>query len=268
MNNIYIVAAFTLREILASPAFRALLAATALFAIMALAVSNLFLLETVKVQLDFLWLGMSLLGAGFSLFIGTTLMGHDITRGTASLFLPHMDRHSYLLGRTAGLTLALTLLLALMAVLSTATVAWGLEHALPDRAAGISLWSAIIMGLFALLQSATILAMVLFTCSWATGVVEMMLFSSAFTLMAYLLPSVMSAITSSEVIAQVPAWSAAFIHTIDYLFPDMSGGQVALCIAHGLTLPTAELGWYLAGQCGYIITLVAAALLLFDRRDL
>lgn len=268
MSKMYMVARFTLREILASAAFKTLLGATVVLATAALAISNLFLLETVKVQLDFIWMGMSLLGAGFSLLIATTMLGQDISRGTASLFLTHMDRNSYLLARAAGLFTALALLLAAMAAISMITVAWGIEHAQPSRATGISFWAAATMSLFALLQSGTILAIVLFTCTWATGVVEMMLFSCAFTVMAYLLPSVTATMSSGEGMAQIPASSISFIHAMDYLFPDMTGGEIALSIAHGLPLQAVELGWYLAAQCGYIITLIAAALLLFTRRDL
>jgi len=244
------------------------MASTAVIAIGAIIMSNLFLLDTVKVQLDFLWLGMSLLGIAYALIIATGMLGQDITQGIAYLFLPHMQRHAYLLARILGIIAGLLLLLTLMTLVSMLSLAWGLNHSSAAAIHGVTLWAATILGSVALLQSLTVLSIVTFICSWASGPIEMMLFSSAFTGLAYLLPSVMQAMTSHVVMTQIPGWTAALIHAVDYLFPDMTGAQLALSVAHGLPLPPIEISWFLIAQIGYMMTLSAIGFLLFARRDL
>jgi len=268
MNKAFALAAFSLREILSAPAYRALIGSTLLIAAGAMAISNLFMLENIKVQLDLLWLGMSLLTTFYVLFVAGNLLAQDFTQGTASLFLPHMPRSTYLLARIFGIIAGLLLLLAIMMLIATATLAWALNHTPEAQAHGVVWWSAFIFSGMALVQSLTILSIVIFTCSWASGLVEMMLFSCVFTGLAYLLPSVMQAMTSAEVMAEIPDWTAALIHAVDYLFPDMTGAQMALAVVHGLPLPPAELAWYLIAQIGYIMLLATAGFLLFSRRDL
>jgi len=233
-----------------------------------MAISNLFLLENIKVQLDLLWLGMSLLTTFYVLVIAGSLLAQDFTQGIASLFLPHMSRSTYLRARVFGIIAGLLLLLAVMTLVATATLAWGLNYTPTAQAHGVSWWAPLMLSGMTLLQSLTILSIVIFTCSWASGLVEMMLFSGVFTGLAFLLPSVMQTMTSTEVMAEVPDWTAALIHAVDYLFPDMTGARIALAIAHGLPLPPAELTWFLIAQMGYIMLLAAAGFLLFSRRDL
>jgi len=268
MNKIFTLALFSIREILATPAYRVLLASTIAIAIGAMSISHLFLLETIKVQLDFLWLGMSVLSATYILVLATGILAQDITQGTACLFLPHMSRHAYLLARVCGIITGLILLLAVMMVAATATLTWDLGHTPTAQAHGVHWWSPLILTAMTALQSLTVFSIVIFTCAWATGLIEIMLFSVAFTGMAYLLPPVIQAMTSVEVMAQVPVWTAMLIHAVDYLFPDMTGAQMALAVAHGLPLPPAELAWYLIAQIGYIMLLASAGFLLFAKRDL
>jgi len=268
MNKVFTLAVFSLREILSAPAFRALMASTIVIGIGAMAISNLFLLEIIKVQIDFLWLGMSMLASIYVLVIATSMLGQDITQGIAYLFLPHMDRHAYLLARVLGIITGLLLLLALMTLIAMLSLTWGLNHNPGAQTHGVMWWAPAIMAGIALLQSLTVLAIVIFTCAWATGLVEMLLFSIAFTGLAYLLPSVMQSMMSSEVMAQIPAWTAALIHAVDYLFPDMTGASISLSIAHGVALASGDLLWFVIAQVGYIIALSAAGFLLFARRDL
>ncbi|WP_018295310.1 hypothetical protein [Mariprofundus ferrooxydans] len=268
MNKLLTLAVFSLREILAAPAYRALIASTVVIGIGAMAISNLFLLETIKVELDFLWLGMSLLATVYMLVVAVGLLAQDFTQGIAYLFLPHMSRQTYLLARISGIVAGLLLLLALMMLVATATVAWGLHHTPAGQTHGITWWSPAILTGMALLQSLTVLSIVIFTCSWASGLVEMILFSTVFTALAYLLPSVIQAMTSTEVMAQVPEWAAILIHAVDYLFPDMTGAQMVLAVVHGLPVPSAALVWFVISQVGYIMILSAVGFLIFVRRDL
>jgi len=268
MNKIIYLAMFSMREILATPAYRILIALTLLIAIGAMAVANLFLLENIKVQLDLLWLGMSLLSIAYILVIGANILSQDFTQGIIYLYLPHMSRHSYLLARIIGIIAGLILLLAVMTVVATTTLALSMQHTPPARLHGVTWWTPTLFSGMALLQSVTVLSIVIFICSWASGLVEMILFSCAFTGLAYLLPPVIQAMTSAEVVAQIPDWMAALIHAVDYLFPDMTGAQLSLSVTHDLALPPSELAWFVTAQVGYIMILSAAGFLLFARRDL
>ena len=268
MHKLMTLALFSLREIVAMPTYRIMLLSTLLLTISAMVISQLFLLETVKVQLDFLWLGTSLLGIAYILIIGANMLGQDISGHISYLFLPHMPRTTYLLGRILGILSGLLLLLGLMSVLSTLSLAWSLSQMQTPQPHSPDWWGPILLAGIALLQSITVLAMVVFTAAWASGFIEMLLFSTAFTGLAYLLPSVISAMTTSEVLAQTPPWVSALIHGIDYLLPDMTGGQIALSLAHATTLNMAEIGWLCDAQFGYAIMIFAAGILLFARRDL
>jgi hypothetical protein len=74
--------------------------------------------------------------------------------------------------------------------------------------------------------------------------------------------------TTAEVISQTPAWIAALIHGVDYLFPDMTGGDFSLALAHGIAIEISEVAWFCTAQIGYSMMLFAAGLVLFGRRDL
>jgi len=268
MHKLITLALFSLREIVAMPSYRMMLASTLLVATFAMVVSQLFLLETIKVQLDFLWLGTSLLGITYILIIAASMLGQDISSHIAYLFLPHMPRTTYLLGRTLGILAGLFLLLALMCLISTLSLSFSLSQVTMPQMHNPAWWSPLLLSAMALLQSTTVLAIIVFTAAWASGFVEMLLFSTAFTALAYLLPSVIAAMTSSEVLAQTPAWVITLIHGVDYLFPDMSGGDIALSLAHGIALDWSEMGWLFTAQLGYSMMIFAIGLLLFSRRDL
>jgi len=268
MHKLTTLALFSLREIMAMPSYRILLASTPVLALFAMVASQLFLLETIKVQLDFLWLSTSLLGISYILIIAASMLGQDISGHIAYLFLPHMPRTTYLLGRAVGILAGLLLLLGLMTIISTLSLYFSLSQLPAEQLHNPAWWSPLLLFAVALLQSTTVLAMVLFTAAWASGFVEMLLFSTAFTLLAYLLPYVVAAMTTSEVLTHTPAWITALIHGVDYLFPDMTGGDIAISLAHGIALDSIELGWLFAAQTGYSMMIVAAAVLLFARRDL
>ncbi|MDX8406051.1 MAG: hypothetical protein R8K50_07860 [Mariprofundus sp.] len=268
MHKLMTLARYSLREIVAMPAYRIMLLSTFVLAIFAMVISQLFLLETIKVQLDFLWLGTSLLGITYILMIAASMLGQDISGHIAYLFLPHMPRTTYLLGRTLGILAGLLLLLGLMALISTLSLAFSLEQLPTSQPHDPAWWSPLLLSGIALLQSTTVLAIVVFTAAWASGFIEMLLFSTAFTGLAYLLPSVLAAMTTSEVLAQTPAWVASLIHGVDYLFPDMNGGEVALSLAHGLSLNPGDIGWLCTAQIGYTMMIFATGILLFARRDL
>jgi len=268
MHKLMTLALFSLREVVAMPAYRIMLLSTLVLTIFAMVISQLFLLETIKVQLDFLWLGTSLLGISYILMIGANMLGQDISGHISYLFLPHMPRTTYLLGRILGILAGLLLLLGLMSILSTLSLAWSLSHMPATQPHSPDWWSPILLAGIAMLQSVTVLAMVVFTAAWASGFIEMLLFSAAFTGLAYLLPSVIAAMTTIEVLAQTPAWIATLIHGVDYLLPDMTGGEIALSLAHATTLDIVELGWLCISQLGYAIMIYAAGILLFARRDL
>ena len=248
--------------------YQVLLAATIPLAIAAMVVSQLFLLETLKVQLDFLWLATSLSGLIYILIIGASMLGQDISGHISYMFLTRMPRNSYLLGRTLGIVTGLLILLLCMMAIASLSLFWSTSQLTTIPPHSPVWWSPALLSGVTLIHSCTLLSMVIFTAAWASGFVEMLIFSTAFAALTYLLPPVISAMTTTAVLSQIPGWLATLIHCIDYLFPDMSGGEIALSLAHNIPLDASEIGWFIMAQAGYTIMIFAAGSLLFTRRDL
>ena len=268
MGNMFALAIFTFRGVLQMPAYRVLLIVVPLLVLLSVVFSQLFLLEISKVFIDFLWIFTSLLGVSYSLVIGAGILGQDLSGHLVYLFLPHMSRQRYLLGRMLGLFWALVLLLLMMMLTSLLALWW-----VNERMPGVFLhapvwWSPVALVGLALIQSLTILVAVAFILSWASGLVEALLFSSAFTLLSYLLPSVFESMRSADVMARMPAWLVDLLRVVDYLFPDMTGGRIALSLAHHLSLDWHAVGWFVVAQVGYSVMIFAFGLLLFVQRDL
>jgi len=268
MKEAALLARFTLHELFRTPAMLVLMAMAFLINIAALVVSNLYLLELSKVQIDVLWTGTSILALAYVLFIATTLLAGDIAGQVAYLFLPKLNRQQYLLGRFAGLALGLVALMSLTAFVSGGFLAWTIAHTAVSYHAGASIWAGLQLAAMASLQGMTLLAAILFIASWATGQAETLVFSIGFTLLAYLLPPVVAAMQSHEVLERVPPAVAASMHIVDYILPDMTAGNMALAIAHGFKVSTHDI-WLLIGQHGgYSLMMLAFALMAFARRDL
>ncbi len=269
MSRIMTIAWFTMHEIFGFRVARTLVVMTMLLPVFAWIFSQLFMLEVLKVQIDVMTAGAYAGGVLFVLVVVVPLLGNDIGNRVCYFYLPPpMDRDIYLLGRFIGCALALLAMFSLFLLLSLALIQWGMHTQDEVRRHGIGLDTGLLLAWTAYYQTLSLLAAVFLVCAFATGLAEMLVFSSCAALAFWAFPPVLQALQSQEIQEDVPASVMQLIHGVQWLLPDMSGGAIVLASEHGIELSASQLLLHAGGHIGYAIAMLASSLLLFRRRDL
>jgi len=259
----------TVHEIVRMRTFQILAATIILLPLVAIVFSNIFIFDIGKVRIDVLVAGSRLLATTYILFIAVTLMGRDIGQKTCYQFLmPPISRHAYLTGRFTGLLLCLLLLMILSMVSGELLISITFSETAEIYRRGLSHGTGLSMAFLIFFQHISLLAMVLMICSWATGLAEMLIFSLAGIFLSWILPPIIQALQTEEVIQHVPPIVAAFTNIIGSILPQLNGGDIALALAHGLSMNTSDIIWHLVEHSSYALIMFAMALIIFFRRDL
>ncbi|RME32316.1 MAG: hypothetical protein D6794_12835 [Deltaproteobacteria bacterium] len=263
------MAAFTLREVFHAPVFRLLVALSLLLNLAGLVIAKLFLLETIKVLGDILWLGNGLLLMMYTLFLGCTLFGRDLGEYVVHFFVPAMSREAYFAGRLLGLACGLLLLLSLQAFEGMAALALHRADAPPvPLTHAISMAAPWLLFLLALLWGLAALGILAFVCSWATAQAEMLTFSAAFLVLFAWTPEVLSFLQNPDVASQTPAIVQSLLKALGWIMPAVTPGDLALAIVHAIPLNAGD--WLATGATSVGVSLITLVLgfLLLKRRPL
>ena len=268
MRDMRILAWFTLREVLGLPIYRILYGLSFALIMIAMIVSNLFLFETSKVLIDLIWLSMGIITFIYALFIACHMLAQDIGHQMVYLFIPQLNRSSYLLGRLLGLGTAFILLVLWLCLLATIAIAWKTHSTLDVYHHGIYIWTALPLSFVSILQGCVYIALIAFVCSWATSQAEMLVFSSAFIVLSSIFPSIIEILQSPDIIQNTPTFIVWIIQALSFLFPKLSASSFAIAQAHGITIPLIDWFAFIASNIGYIILILYVAFFMFSRRDL
>jgi ABC-type transport system involved in multi-copper enzyme maturation permease subunit len=269
MNSTLEIMRFTTLEIMRMRVFHLLIAGAILLPVAALVFSNLFMLDIAKVQADVLIAGARILASVYILFVVVTLLGRDIGQKVCHLFLaPPLSRFSYLTGRFLGLLIGLLLLMIVVMLTSESSLLLTLN---PDGEIGRNAlpWhTGFSLAGFTFYQHVSLLAAVFLICTWATGLAEMLLFSVAVLFITWIVPPIILALQSPEVVSQFPAAVAALVEAIGMILPQLNGGNIGLALAHGLPISFSDILWHLLEHTAYGVMMFGLALFIFSRRDL
>ncbi|MDQ6975850.1 MAG: hypothetical protein Q9M22_04695 [Mariprofundaceae bacterium] len=232
--------------------------------------SKLFMLEVSKVQIDVMAAGAYLMGIVFILSTVVTLLGNDLGSKVCYFFLtPPIRRQDYLLGRFFGLVVVVTLLYIVLLIGVEGLVWYSLEYEDPFYRHGISWITGVMVAWTAWYQTLSLLSVIFMICTWASGVAEMLVFSSSAAFIYWVFPAILSAIQAKNDIDSIVSDKLAnIIEMLAWLLPDMTGGSLVLAFEHGIAVDYQVVFMHAAGHLGYTIIMMLLAFLIFMRRDL
>lgn len=268
MNSVWQTTRFTLLEIFNMRAFQLLiLASLILLPLAATVFSNLFLLDIGKVRMDVLIAGNRIIATLYILVIAVMLMANDISKGMIHIFLtPPSGRKEYMIGRFIGLFTGLATILITSAIGDEAVLWLTFSEQPAVYQHGLEIGDGFLLALFTFYQHISVLAAILFICTWATSLAEMFVFSSGILMLAWTLPPVLNAMKTSEVLQRTPEWIALFLKNISYLLPNLNGAEIGLALANGL--PIISIWPHFLEHTCYALLMLGLALFSLSRRDL
>jgi len=266
---VFLISRLTCLELLQNKAFRILLTAAAIAPMASFIFSNLFMQNIGKVFIDGLLALNHLFAWLFILFFTAPLLGRDLESKTCYFLLcPPVTRNQYLIGRFIGLLLIFLLLFAVLAISGT-LITWVLfDSSYVAYMAGLTLTSPVSIAFFLFLNYLSVMGAVIFIFSWATGIAELMLFSSAILFLSWIFPPVLNALQNPEVAKQAPSWSTFLLDSIYQLLPHLNGTTIATSIAYGEKIPLIHILAFSFEHISYVMIGVLLASIIFKKRDL
>jgi len=229
--------------------------------------SNLFLLDIGKVRMDVLIAGNRIIAALYILAIAVMLMANDVSKGMIHIFLtPPSSRRDYLIGRFFGLLVGFVVVLLAAGIGSEVVLGLTFSEKIEVYRHGLERGDGLLLALFTFYQLISILAAVMFICAWATSLAEMFVFSAGFLLLSWLLPPVLQAMKSAEVLQHTPEWIVSLLNGVAYILPSLNGSEIGLALAHGL--PISSIWPHIFEHASYALLMLGLALIALLRRDL
>jgi ABC-type transport system involved in multi-copper enzyme maturation permease subunit len=256
MNRITHVAANTFREAVRDRIFYNLV----LFAL--LMVGSAPLLSQISIGLERIFLvnlgltAIEILGVMIAIFFGTGLVAKEIERRTLYTVLSRpVRRWEFIVGKYLGLSGTLLVNASFMALGLFAAVWYasrGISHA--DATLLIAIY-------FIALQFLVITAITLLFSTFTTP-----LFTALFAFAIYVIGSFAEDLRGFAQISEgAEGWLAL---GISYLVPNFGAMNVISEVAHGESVPLAVIAANSAYAIFYSVAAIAAAILIFERRDL
>ena len=256
-------------EVIQSRIFQVLAAATLLAPLFGIVLSSLFLVDIGKVYLDGILSVMHVLSVGFVLFISAGILARDLEQKVCYLLvLEPSSRVVYMLGRFFGLTLVFLVLIGLV-VLSGSILGHFYIAAKSEFYQSGYAWQRLAELIFLHgFQYWALLGFVFFVFSWATGMVEIVVFASAGLVFSWVFPPILRAMQNQEVAEQVPLQIQSILNFVYNLLPHLNGGDIALALVHGKSIEATNILWYIVEHTAYAGLMLSVAIIMFSRRDL
>jgi ABC-type transport system involved in multi-copper enzyme maturation permease subunit len=242
----------------------------ALFAV--LLISSSYLLgqltagQDVKIIKDLGLAATAIFGLFIAIFIGIGLVSKEVERRSVySLLSKPISRPQFIIGKYAGLVLTLAVNVAVMTVALYAVLGYMTYTSPPEFRAS---WDApgtdprLLIGIALIfLQLMIVTAIALFFSTFSTPIL-----SAAFTLGLYIVGHFNADLKNFDrIVDSGPAiWLARGIY---HIVPDFSAFDVKSDVVHGLPVAAGYVGITSAYGLAYVAALLAAAVVIFSRRD-
>ena len=222
--------------------------------------------QDVKIIKDLGLAATSIFGLFIAIFIGIGLVSKEVERRSVyALLAKPLSRSQFILGKYLGLALTLTVNVAVMTVALYAVLAymgWVQTPAMKAAAELPAVDPALLKAVLLItIELMVVTALALFFSTFSTP-----LLSAALTLGIYIAGRFNADLRHLDAIvnARPVVWLARAAY---HVLPDFAAFDVKTEVVHGLPVPAG----YLAATAGYgvlyIAALVAAATLIFSRRD-
>ena len=212
--------------------------------------------QDAKIIVDFGLSAMLLFGAFIAIFVGVGLVWKEIERRTVyAIFAKPVGRGEFLLGKYLGLCLTLAVNVAVMGAGVTLILLYVVRGTTPLLAA---LWPTVAL----IYMELTLLTAVALLFSAFSSPI----FAVFRSLAVFLIGHFTADLKGFAVLLDVPIAQSALI-ALYYALPNLSTFSLITPAAHGLAPPAGHLAAALAYAAAWDIALLAAATLLFARRD-
>lgn len=195
-------------------------------------------------------------GVVIGIFIGTGLVSKEIEKRTLYTILSRpVERWQFLLGKYAGLALTLTVNAAFMAVGFFVALLWAAKH---FQGGDVAVLEALY---FILLQFLMVTAIALLFSTFSSP-----LFASVFSFAIFVIGNFADDLRGFAGVA--PGVTGTIAKGLSYMVPNFGALNVIARAAHGEILPVAIIGTNTAYALLYTTAVLAAAILIFERRNL
>jgi ABC-type transport system involved in multi-copper enzyme maturation permease subunit len=212
--------------------------------------------QDAKIIVDLGLSAMLLFGAFIAIFVGVGLVWKEIERRTVyAIFAKPVGRGEFLLGKYLGLCLTLGVNVAVMGIGVTLVLLYVVRGTTPLLAA---LWPTIAL---IYLELTILTAVALLFSSFSSPIF------SAFGSLAIFVIGHFTADLKGFAKLFDSATARALLFGLYYLLPNLSTFNLVTPAAHGITPPAAYFAGALTYAVAWDVTLLAAAALLFARRD-
>jgi Cu-processing system permease protein len=254
MKNIWIIAKNTLKLEIRDKILYGIIVFGVLYVFFGLFLADLVLKELPMVK-SFGLAGIYFFNAIIALFLGTTSFFKDVDRKVVYFILSKpVSRAQFLLGKFFGLCMVLFVTTAILAVAYLGLVAY--EHGGFDA-----------MGLLAVLmqffEMALFIAFALFISTFSSS-----LLSIVYTSAVFFLGHIVSSLLEDAKQIKVTGVQYALVQMLYYVFPNLEKFDIRNLAVHNVALPFAAFGLTFAYAAVYIIFLLAAAIVVFNKKEI
>ena len=212
--------------------------------------------QDAKIIVDFGLSAMLLFGAFIAIFVGVGLVWKEIERRTLyAIFAKPVGRGEFLLGKYLGLCVTLAVNVAVMGTGVTLVLLYVVRGTTPLL---MALWPTVAL---IYMELTVLTAVALLFSAFSSPVFA--LFGS---LAVFVIGHFTADLKGFAALVDVPAARAALIG-LYYALPNLSTFSLVTPAAHGIVPPPAHLAAALAYALAWNAALLAAAALLFARRD-
>jgi len=229
-------------------------------------ISDLFMLDVVKVSIDIALSAVSISGLLLIFFLGIPLLARDLDKRTIYMVICRpISRGEYILGKFFGFCLLLFVSTTLLSVFACATIKVMTLIYKSYTPMHFS-WLKIAVGLFSIFVSLCVMqAVVLFFASFASG----FFITSIFSLVTYFIGQNIGSV--KRILATVQDVSPVIktiLKVASWIFPRLSAFDLKTMAAHGLPLKISFLIWNYVYGISYTAILLILAILIFRKRQL
>jgi ABC-type transport system involved in multi-copper enzyme maturation permease subunit len=222
--------------------------------------------QDVKIIKDLGLAATSIFGLFIAIFIGIGLVSKEVERRSAySLLAKPIHRYQMIAGKFAGLTLTLSVNVAIMAAALYAVLAymrWGVPANVQQAWDAPALDPAMLKAvLLILLELMIITAIALFFSTFSTPIL-----SAAFTFGLFIVGRFSTDLRNFEQVVQSPA-AAKLARGLYWVLPNLAQFDVKAQVVHAQPVPLGYIALTATYAALYIAVLLVASMVIFSRRD-
>lgn len=252
MNRILVIAQNTFRETLRDKILNVIVVFAFLLIAGSILLGQLSVGQDLKIIKDLGLAVISLLGVAIAVFVGTSLVYKEIDKRTVFVVLTKpVPRHEFLLGKSLGLVMTLSVLWAAMSVAYLGLVAWQV-HAVA--------WQLLVALAFIWLEWVVLTALSLFFSTFASPVLSMI-----YVLALYFVGH--NSHTWKFLAQKAAPLTRLLLDGMYYLLPNLKTLDFKEQAVYALAIPHTQMLCGVVYGLAYTAVLLALATVVFSRRE-